>query len=108
VELEPIDDFEDELRQAFERRPAPPSLKRRLMEKRRAQRPQRHFVTWQRLAASIALAAVLGGGLAWRNVEERRKGEAARRQVLTALRITSRALNQVNTKLAAHGRAAQE
>jgi hypothetical protein len=36
------------------------------------------------------------------------KGEAARQQVLTALRITSRALNQMNAKLAAHGRAAQE
>ena len=103
-----MEDFERELRQAFERRPAPPGLKRRLMEKRRAQRPRRTVVFWQRLAASVALAAVLAGGVVWRNVEERRKGEAARQQVLTALRITTRALNQMNTILAAHGRAAQE
>ncbi|HEY1159772.1 MAG TPA: hypothetical protein VGE83_04030 [Terracidiphilus sp.] len=103
-----MEDFEDELRQALERRPAPPGLKRRLMEKRRAQRTHRPVVLWQRLAASIVLAAVVGGGVVWRNVEERRKGEAARQQVLTALRITSRALNQMNAKLAAHGRAAQE
>ncbi|MGA2168370.1 MAG: hypothetical protein ABSG62_09165 [Terracidiphilus sp.] len=103
-----MEDFERELRQAFERRPAPPGLKRRLMEKRRAQRPHRTVVFWQRLAASIVLAAVLAGGVVWRNLEERRKGEAARQQVLTALRITTRALNQMNTRLAAHGRAAQE
>jgi hypothetical protein len=103
-----MEDFEEELRQAFERRPAPPGLKRRLMEKRRAQRPPRHAVVWQRLAASLALAAVVAGGFAWRDREERRKGEAVRQQVLTALRITGRALNQMNTQLAAHGRAAQE
>lgn len=110
MDFEPMEDFERELRQAFQRRPAPPALKRKLMEKRRAQRPHRHphFVLWQRLAASVALAAVLGGAAIWRNTEEHRKGEEARRQVLTALRITGHALNQMNTQLAAHDRAAQE
>jgi predicted type IV restriction endonuclease len=41
-------------------------------------------------------------------VEERRKGEAAREQVLTALRITGHALDQINTQLAAHSRAPHE
>jgi hypothetical protein len=60
---------------------------------------------WQRLAATLALAAVLGGAMEWRHrEEERRKGEAAREQVLTALRITNHALDQVNTRLAAHDR----
>ena len=99
-----MEEFEQELRQAFERRPAPPSLKRKLMEKRRAQRRPRPAVVWQ-LAAVLALAAVLGGAMEWRHQEEeRRKGEAAREQVLTALRITSHALDQVNTRLAAHDR----
>jgi hypothetical protein len=104
-----MDDFERELRQAFERRPAPPGLKRRLQERglmdsQRRPQAQRPFVTWQRLAASVALTAVLAGGVEWRIVEERRKEEAARQQVLTALRITSRALNQMNARLAArHG-----
>jgi hypothetical protein len=48
---------------------------------------------WQRLAASIVLIAALAGGLAggleWRNREEQRRDEAARQQVLKALRITS-------------------
>jgi hypothetical protein len=103
-----MDDFERALQQAFARRPAPPSLKRRLMDKRRATQAERPFVTWYRLAASLALVAVLAGGAAWRNREERRKEEAARQQVLTALRITSHALNRMNTRLAARGRAAQD
>jgi hypothetical protein len=106
VELEPMDEFEQELRQAFERRPAPPGLKRRLQERglmdkgRRAQ-AQRSFFTWQRMAAAVALTAVLAGGVEWRIVEQRRKEELARQQVLTALRITSRALNRMNERLAA-------
>ena len=103
-----MDEFERELQQAFTRRPAPPGLKRRLMEKRRRPQPQWPFVTWQRLAAAIALTAVLAGGVEWRIVEQRRKEEVARRQVLMALRITSRALNQMNAKLAAHSRGAQD
>jgi hypothetical protein len=111
VEHEPIDDFERDLHQAFERRPAPPSLKRRLMERRSRKRPhllQTHSMVWLRLAACLVLAAMIGGGLAWRRVDEMRKGEAARRQVFTALRITNHALNQVNAQLAAHSRSEQE
>jgi hypothetical protein len=106
--MDPMDEIEQEWRGAFERRPAPPSLKRRLMEKRRATRAARPWVTWQRLAASLALTAVLAGGVEWRIVEERRKEEAAREQVLTALRITSHALNQMNARLAARRRGTQD
>lgn len=97
-----MEEFEQELREAFERRPAPPSLKRRLMESRRARRPLMPALVWQRLAAAIVLAALLGGGVVWRNAEQQRKGEEARRQVLIALRITNHALNQMNEQLAAH------
>jgi hypothetical protein len=104
VAPEPTDDFERELRQAFERRPAPPSLKRKIMERRRRQnteRLHRRVVLWQRLAASVLLAAAVGGVFAWRDIEERRKGEAAREQVFTALRIANRALSEMNAQLAA-------
>jgi len=112
-QTEPGDEFERELRQAFARRPAPPGLKRKLMEKRRSTSANRaslawQWVTWQRLAATLVLTAALAGGIAWRNREERRKEEAARAQVMMALRITSRALNQMNNRLAAHGRAAAQ
>jgi hypothetical protein len=106
-----MDDFELELRQAFERRPAPPSLKRKVMERRNQQHTERlrmRTVVWQRLAACLVVMAMLGGGLAWRNREEQRKGEAARQQVLTALRITGHALDQVKTQLAEHDRDGQE
>jgi hypothetical protein len=36
--------------------------------------------------------------------QEERRGEAAREQVMTALRITGHALNQVQTRLAEHDR----
>ena len=113
MNFEPEDEFEQELRQAFERRPAPPGLKRKLLEcrlteGRRAPQTERNFANWQRLAASVAIVAVLAGGVEWRNREERRKEEAAREQVLTALRITSRVLNHMNSRLVAHGRATQD
>jgi hypothetical protein len=108
VEFEPNEEFEWELRQALQRRPAPPRLKSKLMERRRARGSKPISVIWQRLAASIVLVAALAGGVAWRNREEQRKDEAARQQVLTALRITAHALNQMNAQLAAHSHVPQE
>jgi len=107
VEQEPLNQFEQELRQALERRPAPPGLKRKIMAERsrlRTQRLRSRAVIWQRLAASLALVAVIGGGVAWREREQERKGEEARRQVMIALRITGHALNTVKTQLAGHHR----
>jgi hypothetical protein len=106
-----LDEFEQELRQALERRPAPPGLKRKIMERRAARRSGRTWFAvpqiglWMKVAATLLIVAILGGGgLEWRarKIEEQRRGEAARQQVLTALRITSRVLNHVHEKLAAH------
>jgi hypothetical protein len=104
VTPDPVDEFERELRQAFERRPAPPSLKRRVLERRRQRNTERahhRLVFWQRLAASVLVAGVLSGILAWRNAVERRRGEQARDQVFTALRIANRALSEMNAQLLA-------
>lgn len=106
-----MDDFERELKQAFVRRPAPPSFKRKLMDRRNRQRTARirtRMVMWERLAACLVLCAALAGGFAWHQRDEQRKGEAARQQVLTALRITNHALNQVKNQLAEHDRNPQE
>ena len=111
MEFEPLNDFESEfeqeLRQALERRPAPPSLKGKILARRRGARLGRRTVLWQRLAASLVLAAVLGGAAEWQQHvrEERRKGEEARQQVMIALRITGHALEKMNQQLAAHDRA---
>jgi hypothetical protein len=121
VEREPLDEFEQELRQALERRPAPPGLKRRILERRAAERAKRgwlrrmfsrpmggpvQFGMWAKVAATLVIVAIIGGGVEWRvkQVEEQRKGEEARQQVLTALRITGHALDQMQQKLAAHDR----
>ena len=108
MEFEEMQQFERELKEALQRRPAPPSLKRKVMERRGQQAAERrhsHFVLWQRLAASVLLAAALGGVMEWQlqKSEERRKGEEARRQVMTALRITGHALDQVSEHLSGHG-----
>ena len=111
MEFEQMDDFERELKQAMERRPAPPSLKRRIMQHRslgQTQRTHNRMVIWQRLAASVMLAVLIGGAYTWHKTEERRKGEEARRQVMTALRITSQALDEMNARLAARNRDEQQ
>jgi hypothetical protein len=106
VEPEPIDEFEKELQQVLQRRPAPPSLKNKIMARRGLQTIERrhHYrLAWQRVAAGVVLAAMLGGFMEWRlqRAEDRRRGEEARRQVMTALRVTERALNEMNLRLAA-------
>ncbi len=106
-----MDDFEKELSEAFARRPAPPSLARKIMARRSRQNTERiHHRTalLQRLAACLVLGVALAGGVRWRNLEEQRKGEEARQQVLTALRITNHALDQVKNQLAAHDRDRQQ
>jgi uncharacterized protein involved in tolerance to divalent cations len=108
VGTEPTDkrdgEFERELHQAFERRPAPPSLKRKIMERRRRQNTERlrhRMVFWQRLAACVVLTGALSGVYVWHSAAERHKGEEAREQVFTALRIANHALNEMNAQLAA-------
>ena len=106
-EHEGMDGFEKELSESLPRRPAPPGLKGRILAARarraRADESGRRLL-WMRLAATLALVAVLGGaaGWQWRKVEDRRRGEAARQQVITALEITGRALDKVQARLAAH------
>jgi anti-sigma factor RsiW len=101
AEFDQMDDFERDLREALLRQPAPPGLKRAVMERRRRERSQqRQRVVWfERLAASLVLAAVVGGAAFWRSTEEHRRGEEAKRQVFTALRITNRVLDHMNAQL---------
>jgi hypothetical protein len=83
---EQIDEFEKELKQAMERH-------------------HTSMMWWQRLAASLLVGAVIAGGFGWRQIEDRRKGEEAKQQVLTALRVTNQVLKNMNRKLAEHDRA---
>jgi hypothetical protein len=120
VAPEEMDEFERELRQAMERRPAPPGLKRKLMAQRSANAARSGWWTrlvttgqgrgWATATAALLLLAMAGGGVRWEldKRQEQRKGEAAREQVMTALRITGHALNEVQTRLAEHDRQAGE
>jgi len=96
-----LQDFERKLRMAIAHREAPLGLKSRVLaqarERRQAQRGR--LWIWQRVAATLVVAAVLGGFAEYRHIEEQRKGKAAREQVLTALRITSRTMGRVQERL---------
>ena len=113
MKVEPMDDFEKELQQALQRRPAPPGLKAKVLQRRGLRTIERRHslsLMWQRLAAGLVLAAILGGAATWRlqRAQERRRGEEARRQVMTALRITGHALKEMNARLAARDRGGDE
>ncbi|MGH9590878.1 MAG: hypothetical protein ACRD25_10795 [Terracidiphilus sp.] len=101
-----MDEFEQQLHRALERMPAPPGLKRRVIERRDAQRAARRgrVMWWRRLALATAVICMLAGAWFWRGAQQRREGQEARCQVILALRITSRALTQMQSQLAAHNR----
>src|ERR1700734_3214051 len=105
--LEPMDDFERELSAAMGRRPAPQGLKAKVVGQlwETARRRERRMVWFERIAASLVLAAVASGGLVWRNALEHRRGEEAKKQVFTALRITNHALEVMNAQLQARDQA---
>lgn len=104
-------EVERELRSALERVPAPPGLKRKLMQRRdalHAQRRRRLVRWWQRLTVAATLAAVVVCAMVWRSAQQRRKAQQVRREVMAALRITNHALQQMQAQLAAHDQDAQE
>jgi uncharacterized protein involved in tolerance to divalent cations len=105
------DDFEKNLHEALVRRPAPPGLRQRILDQRDRRRVEKHrsrVVFWQRLAACLVLSGALGSFFTWRHVEQERRGEAARQEVMTALRITNHTLEQIHARLAARDRADHE
>lgn len=114
----PFDDFESELRESLNRQPAPAGLKAKVMAQRRQHgtvlqfdRPksrQRNRMIWlERIAASLVLAGVAGSAVVGHYAVERRKGEEAKRQVFTALRITNHALQVINEQLQRHDKDSQ-
>lgn len=108
MEAEGMDELEQQLLQALERLPAPPGLKRRVIERREAQhaaRRRRQLMWWRRMAVAAAAVCLLAAVWFWRGAEQRREGEEARGQVILALRITNRALTQMRSQLAAHNQA---
>jgi hypothetical protein len=97
--------MDDELRNALRREEPPPGFADRVLqraargpfEQRQTSRP---FVRW---AAAAAVVAALAGGFQYRTIqqerEERIKGEAAKEQVVQALRIAGSKLHLVQAKI---------
>lgn len=90
------DNFEDRLRATLQRRPAPEGFAERVLA-RTAPLPARAR-SW-RIPVSIAAAVLISFGAigAWKqHEEEQRRAEAAKRQLLLALEITSQKLAVVH------------
>lgn len=107
-------ELDDELRRALSRQDPPGGFADRVLQRAsgpsrlaRIERPHpasttagRTFMRW---AAAAALVAALAGGMQYRTVlkerEERARGEAAKEQVLQALRIAGGKLQLVQARI---------
>jgi hypothetical protein len=87
-----MDDLEQQLRRAFEREQPPDGFADRVLERTR----ERRNVMPRWIAAAAAIVILAGGGYTYR----RQQGEAAKREVLLALRITSAKLSHIQTQVA--------
>jgi len=102
--VEPMDDFERELREQLQVRRVPEGFADRVMARIPAPRPSRWFwqPVWRWAVVAAVVAAMVAGGLE-REHERRIEGERAREQVLLALRITGSTLREVQQKVNAGG-----
>jgi negative regulator of sigma E activity len=108
-----MNELDDELRNALRREPAPAGFAERVLRRvgeqaavaEPGQAPRR--AAWTRgparLAAAAAIVAAVAGGIQYRSFErarvEREAGEAAKEQVIKALRITASKLQLVQAKV---------
>ena len=96
--------LEQELKDALKRQP-PPDMAERVMAAIDARKvPAAAALTlWRRaglpLAAAAALLLVVGIGVVRQREAEREQGEAAARQLVTALRIASETLNEAKAEI---------
>ena len=94
-------ELDDELRHVLRREPPPPRFAARVVSRAsRRQSPPPRFTRW---LAAAALVAAIAGGVQYRQFvtarAERAAGEAAKAQVIQALRITAGKLQMVRAKV---------
>jgi len=103
--VEPIDNFERELREQLTARTAPEGFADRVMarmEERDAAPERRRWFrqpVWRWAAATALTAVVAAGGGTLYEHQRQVQGEQARAQVLLALRITGTTLRDVERKI---------
>jgi hypothetical protein len=98
--VEPMDNFEKELREQLQARSAPDGFTDRVMARIPAGRTPRPLgqPLWRWAAVAAVLAVTALGGMEHER-QQRIAGERAREQVLLALRITGITLHQVQSKV---------
>ena len=84
--------FEDDLRRALEREPAPPDFAARILERAR---PRRRFPL--AIAAAVAVAVLIPSGIY--QYRQRQKAIEARDQLIVALSITQLQLQHVQQQI---------
>ena len=95
--------LDHDLKRALRRQAPPPGFAERVMQHiERAEQPKRRPAWWRAAAASVALAALLGGYATHRVIEHRR-GEHAKEQVLTAMRIAGEKVRYAQHEVRAIG-----
>jgi hypothetical protein len=107
-------ELEQELQAVFARQDAPAGLKQRILQARESNARKllsiehpRKGVQWHlmaRLAATVLIAAGVGGALVAHHMDEERKAENARKQLYLALQITNHAMHHVHDRLALKSR----
>lgn len=93
-------DFEDQLKNALERKEAPEGFAQRVSARVRRSNSRRNV--WKPWAAGCLAASLLAGACGLKEFEDRRsreRGQAARAQLLQALEITSSKLHRIQKRV---------
>jgi len=96
--------FEDEIRAALRREPAPPDFAARVVALAAHRKKVRMMPSWRSpatwaMAAGIAVAALIPVGVVEHQNRERQRGLQAKAELYTALRITRSKLRQTKEKV---------
>jgi len=102
--MNPLDPFEQQLREAFRRVEPPAGLEQKILRRVEPRRARR-LPVW--LAAAASVVAVVGGSLGvarWQEQRQRQlEAERVRQQLALTLRITSRTLAKADERLKSIG-----
>lgn len=94
--------LDNDLKRALRRAQPDPGFSGRVLARIERAEPRKRPAWWRAAAASVTLATLLGGYGTYR-VMEIRKGERAKEQLLTAMRIASEKVSYAKSEVRAIG-----